>query len=167
MDRTAQEDCFDRWIRDHAAILHRVARGFAEGHAEQADLMQELLLAVWRAVPAFRAEASPATFIYRVSHNAAMTWRRGERTYRRHVQQFEAEAVAASAPASPDRDRLERLYAAIRRLPELDRSLILLALDGVSYREMAAVHGLTESNIGARLTRVRARLAEELRGESP
>ncbi|HYC70752.1 MAG TPA: sigma-70 family RNA polymerase sigma factor [Opitutaceae bacterium] len=167
MSPAEHEACFDRWIREHGAILHRVSRAFAEG-AGQADLMQELLLALWRAVPAFRGEASPATFVYRVSHNAAMTWRRAERNYRRYVTAYGNDATTAPAEASaPDQERLERLYAAIRRLPELDRSLILLALDGVSYREMAAVHGLTESNVGARLTRARARLADDLQGEHP
>eukprot|EP01034_Spumella_vulgaris_P007999 gene7999-10188_t len=69
-------------------MLHHVANGFAGG-ADRHDLMQELLLAVWRAVPAFREGAQPGTFIYRVAHNAALTWRRGQKNYERRVEQFE------------------------------------------------------------------------------
>ncbi|HQR89598.1 MAG TPA: sigma-70 region 4 domain-containing protein, partial [Caulobacter sp.] len=54
---------------------------------------------------------------------------------------------------------LERLYAAIRTLPPVERSLILLSLDGVAYAEIARLHGLSETNVGARLTRIRARLS--------
>ena len=123
--------------------------------------MQELLLAVWKAIPAFRAEAQPSTFIYRVTHNAAMTWQRTRRNYRRNVEQFSTLGPVAEADgaAAPDAERLEALYAAIRALPPLDRSLILLSLDGLSYRGMAALHGLSEGNVGARLTRLRQKLA--------
>ena len=57
---------------------------------------------------------------------------------------------------------LEQLYAAIRSLPEVDRSLILLSLDGVSYDEMATIHGLSESNVGVRLNRIKQRLTQQL-----
>ena len=84
---------FDTWLTEHAAVLHHVANGFAD-HADRADLMQELLLAVWKAVPAFRRSARPSTFIYRVAHNAALTWKRTQRHYRQRIDRFEA-AVAA------------------------------------------------------------------------
>ena len=89
--------------------------------------MQELLLAVWKAIPSFRLEAQPSTFIYRVTHNAAMTWQRTRRNYRRKVEQFSAPGpVAEAGGVAPDAERLAALYAAIRALPPLDRSLILL-----------------------------------------
>ena len=158
-----QHQLFDCWTRDHGAILHHVAHGFAEEDDRQ-DLMQELLLAVWKAIPAFRHDAQPSTFIYRVTHNAAMTWQRTRRNYHRKVAQFSALGpVAEAGGAAPDAERLEALYAAIRALPPLDRSLILLSLDGLSYRQMAALHGLSEGNVGARLTRLRQKLAITLK----
>lgn len=61
--------------------------------------------------------------------------------------------------AEPEADLLERLYAAIRQLPPVERSLILLSLDGMSYAQIAQLHGLTETNVGARLTRIRQRVS--------
>lgn len=152
-------------MRDHGAILHHVANGFAEGD-DRKDLMQELLLAVWKAVPAFRNDAQPATFIYRVSHNAALTWKRTQRNYRRKVEKFESLAPtdAANQATDPSAALLEQVYAEIRRLPPLDRSLMLLSLDGLSYRDMAAIHGLSESNVGVRLNRARQTLTQTLKG---
>ena len=63
-------------------------------------------------------------------------------------------------------NRVAQLYAEIRRLPALDRSLILLSLDGMSYAEMAAIHGLSESNTGARLTRARQKLTQAMKGQT-
>lgn len=157
---------FERWLGEHAAVLHHVANGFAAG-ADRQDLFQELLLAVWRAVPAFRNGAAPSTFIFRVAHNAALTWKRTEKNYRRRVDRFEAlclpEAPGGSAAAEREREALELLYARIRELPPVDRSLILLHLDGASYAGMAEIHGLSESNVGARLTRLKQKLSETMK----
>ena len=155
---------FSAWLARHAAVLHHVSHGFAEG-ADRHDLMQELMLAVWRAIPAYRAGAQASTFIYRVAHNTALTWRRTQKKYRERIDRFEG---LAGTESPPDRRReseaLGHIYAAIRQLPHLDRSLILLHLDGLDYAEIAAVHGLSESNVGARLTRLRQKLTTALEG---
>jgi RNA polymerase sigma factor (sigma-70 family) len=157
---------FDRWLREHAAVLHHVANGFAEG-ADRHDLTQELLLAVWKAVPAFRADAAPSTFIYRVAHNAALTWKRAQKNYRKRVDRFEAmtlpEQVEASPASDRERETLEVLYRHIRELPPVDRSLILLHLDGVGYAAMAEIHGLTQSNVGVRLNRLKQKLSDAMK----
>lgn len=162
MSPAEQHACFDRWMADHPGILHRVANAFAEG-ADRHDLLQELMLAVWKAVPAFRGGSAPSTFLYRVAHNAALTWKREASTYRRHVDRFGTLAPSGElAEAGRDREVLALLYAEIRRLPPLDRSLILLHLDEVGYAEMAEILGLSESNVGVRLTRIRQRLVTTL-----
>jgi RNA polymerase sigma factor (sigma-70 family) len=165
MQAAEQHLLFDRWLAEHAAVLHHVANGFAEG-ADRHDLMQELLLAVWRAVPAYRGGAQPSTFLYRVAHNTALTWKRSERNYRRKVDHFEAEVLRATQaePAVLAREQaaLTLLYAHIRRLPPVDRSLILLHLDGVNYAGMAEIHGLTETNVGVRLNRLKQRLTDAM-----
>lgn len=167
---TQQNILFESWFAEHVNVLHHVANGFADG-ADRHDLMQELMLAVWRSIPAFRGGAQVSTYIYRVAHNAALTWRRSARNYRDRVDRFETLAVeppsasratAAAEAGAREREALEHVYAAIRQLPPVDRSLILLHLDGVGYAEIAAIHSLTESNVGARLTRLKQRLAAAL-----
>lgn len=166
MNSKAQQAIFDDWLREHAAILHHVANGFATG-ADRHDLMQELMLALWRAVPAFRSASRPSTFIYRVTHNAALTWKRAERSYRRRIDSFRdmgpssPESIDETAGAAPT-DSLSLLYAAIRSLDPLDRSLVLLQLDGVSYAQIAEIHGLSESNVGVRLNRIKHKLTATL-----
>lgn len=158
-----QRQIFGQWLAAHAAVLHHVANGFAEG-ADRLDLMQELLLALWRAVPAYRGGAQPPTFIYRVAHNAALTWKRTQRNYRQRIDRFEADTLreTTAAPADHGREALEHLYAHIRRLPPVDRSLLLLHLDGVSYAAMAEIHGLTETNVGVRLSRAKQKLTDAM-----
>lgn len=126
------------------------------------------MLAVWRAVPAFRGDAKPSTFIYRVTHNAAMMWLRGRQRLVRvgPSSSCDPDELSGTEPIPDEHavraQRLSRMYTAIRQLGLLDRSLILLALDGVTYKEIAEVHGMTTGNVGVRLNRIRRRLAEHL-----
>lgn len=162
MSESEQRALFEEWLQLHAAILHRVANGFATG-ADKDDLMQELLLALWRAVPAFAGASKESTFIYRVAHNAALTWRRNAATYTRKVERFAAQPpMEAGSTAEREDEALGLIYATIRRLPPLDRSLIMLQLDGVSYAAIAEIHGLTENHVGVRLSRIRRTLTAML-----
>lgn len=155
----ARDILFREWMREHLDLLRRVARGFAPP-ADQPDLMQELMLAVWRALPAFRGDSRPATFIYRVAHNRALTWQSGQGGRARRDAEAAAEALRRMALAADPQEVLvlDRLYAAIRQLPALDRSILILSLDGVPYRDIAQMHDMTESNVGVRLTRAKGRL---------
>ncbi len=156
------EDRFQTWVTEHIGVFHRIARAFAIG-ADQHDLLQELLISVWRAAPSFRGESAPATFIFRVAHNRALTWRRGQTRRRRRDSDYQRLHVEEESGEDP---LLERLYVAIRQLGPLDRSLLLLSLEGQSYAEIAALHGLSQTNVGARLTRVRKKLVQ-LTEEAP
>src|SRR5215207_3414460 len=114
-----QQECFDKWMADYLPVLHHVARAFA-APADHDDLIQEILLAVWKAIPYYKGTAKPSTFIYKVSHNAALTWRRTEKRRTLPTTPLEDLPHLAAAPEI-DReaaDRLEELCAAIRTLPE-------------------------------------------------
>lgn len=165
VDIAEQQQKFADWLREHGAIVHHVVNGFASGD-DRNDLLQEVLLAVWKSIPAFRGQAKPTTYLYRVSHNAALTWIRTEKNYRRRVDQHGASAHGEFADATDPLtdERLAQVYAAIHQLKPLDRSLILLSLDGLSYREMAEVLGISESNVGVKLNRIKTQLTQTLKG---
>ena len=165
MDITEQQQRFADWIRKHSAILHHVVNGFAAGD-DRNDLLQEVLLAVWKSIPAFRGQARPTTYLYRVSHNAALLWNRTQKNYQRRVEQFGASAPRGFVTDSDSLtdERLANLYSAIRLLKPVDRSLILMSLDGLSYREMAEVLGLSESNVGVKINRIKIQLTQTLKG---
>ncbi|UPT62521.1 MAG: sigma-70 family RNA polymerase sigma factor [Hyphomonadaceae bacterium JAD_PAG50586_4] len=150
------DERFQTLVREHVGVLHRIARAFAVG-ADQHDLLQELLLALWRAAPSFRGDSAEKTFIFRVAHNRALSWRRSEARRRHRQSEYERLRVEEVTGEDP---LIERLYAAIRSLESVDRSLMLLSLEGQSYAEIAALHGISETNVGARLTRARRKLTQ-------
>jgi len=165
VDISEQQQRFAEWLKEHGAIVHHVVNGFAAGD-DRKDLLQEVLLAVWKAIPAFRGQAKPTTYLYRVSHNAALLWIRTEVNYRRRVEQFGSFSFEEFAPATDSLadEQLAKLYSAIHGLKPVDRSLMLLLLDGLSYREMADVLGLSESNVGVKINRIKTQLTQALKG---
>lgn len=155
---------FEGWIEAHKAILFKVARAYGITHSDREDLFQEIALQVWHSVEAFRGDCSSTTWIYRVALNTALTWNRKQRKHGDGRQDFEA--VSGLLTDTPDRDsRLEWIYARIAELDEANRSLALLMLDGFSYRDMSQILGLSESNVGVKINRIKAALAAQLAKE--
>jgi len=141
----------------HQGALRRVARAYARDAHEREDLFQEILLAAWRVRASFRGEAAFSTFLYRVALNTALASRRADRRSR------ELPVEEPSAPeAEEDDERIELLYAAVRRLAPLDRALVLLVLEGKTHAEIAAVTGLSPGNVAVRLSRGREALRQQL-----
>jgi RNA polymerase sigma-70 factor (ECF subfamily) len=147
----------------------KVARSFAPAPVDVAELQQEMLLQLWTSLRSYAGQAKPSTWIYRVCLNTALTWHRGVTRRERHIKPDAMIADIATEDATPaerigEKEMLDRLYTAIHTLPMFDRALMLLSLDGLAYREIAEITGLTENHIGVMLTRARKRLAVQMKG---
>lgn len=160
------EEEFLGLLHEYDARLKRICRIYAADREQRRDLYQDILVQLWRSLPAFEGEASPGTWLYRVALNTALMWRRGQST--RLQPQFDATAVDMHPdhrPQPPDRaereEQLERLYTAIGTLSDTDKSLVLLHLDDTSYREMAAILGSSENRVAVQLHRAKQRLARQ------
>ena len=167
MTADQQESLYRRWLGDHAGLMWKVVRAFTVTPEDQDDLLQDILLQLWMSLRSFRGEARESTWIYRVSFNTALVWHRKEK---RRIVKHEAflklnpssETPAGASDRDQDDEMIQMLYAAIRRLPKLDASLALMHLDGLSYREMSDVLGISENHVGVKLNRIRKQLAEQL-----
>jgi RNA polymerase sigma-70 factor, ECF subfamily len=159
------EALFKRWLHEYGGAVLKVARAYTLTAEDCQDLAQEILLQVWRSLPQFQGRASASTWVYRVALNTALGWHRKEgRRRARHQPLLEPEELPVTALDSAEqlqqREVVERLYAAIRQLPKADAALVLLYLDDLSYREMAEVLGISESNVGVKLNRAKKALGE-------
>ncbi len=155
---------FAEWIEAHKAILFKVARAYGSTHSDREDLFQEIALQVWHSVDAFRGEAAVSTWIYRVALNTALAWKRSDTKHSHGRQDLDVASGLLVAPEVRD-PRLDWIYARIAELDEVNRSLALLMLDGFSYREMSQILGLSESNVGVKINRIKAALAAQLAKE--
>src|SRR5512136_1962001 len=159
------ETRFKSWLREYGGTVLKVARAYTLTAEECEDLAQEILLQLWRSLPQFQGRASGSTWVYRVALNTALGWHRKEgRRQARQQPLLEPEDLPVtglnSAEQLQQREVVERLYAAIRQLPKADAALVLLYLEDLSYREMAEVLGVSETNVGVKLNRARKTLGE-------
>jgi len=159
-----QERRFQEWVESHRGIIIKVTRSFSRETDDFEDLFQEILLQIWKSIPAFKQQSQSSTWIYRVALNRAMIWKRKEFKRRDILHALHAEKRLFFPQDQRQSERIEILYAAIRKLRKADRALILLALDGLSYREIAQITDITESNVGARLSRTKKKLSELVKG---
>jgi len=152
--------------RYRAAIL-RLAASYEHNRADREDLVQDIWLAVWRALSSFRGQCSERTYVYRIAHNRAITRRSRRRPAAEEIEAAQdlPDPAPTAEQATQRADDRERLLAAVRRLPPVQREVVLLVLEGLPQREVADVLGITEANVAVRMSRARAELTRRLGGE--
>ncbi len=151
------EAAFLSQLADCQQVVQKIARVYGRTEADRADLRQEILMQAWRAWPGFRGDSKFSTWLYKIGLNTALMARRRERP---PTVEILPEKDAMQQPVEPIPTDLERLYAAIDRLELADKSLVLLWLDDLSYAEISEITGLSQSNVGVKLNRIRAKLRE-------
>ena len=161
----AADQLFVEVYREHAGLVIKTAHAFTTNAADRDDLYQEILLSIWQALPQFKGQAKLSTYVYRVAHSCALNWKRSRQRYQRKVDRFALE-VPDLTSTPEERERVAWLYARIQQLPPVDRTLILLYLDKVNYADMAEISGLSETNIGVRLHRIKQQLIAHSEGIS-
>ena len=168
MHDAERDRIFNGWLASHKGILFTVVHAYAFEHADRQDLFQEIVIQVWRSVDTFRGDSSVPTWMYRVALNTAIAWTRKEDRHQRGKRAFEgAEGLLTTSTAEGRDPRVDWLYRQITQLKDADRSVALLLLDGFSYKEIASIVGITESNVGVKINRIKSalagRLAEEMK----
>lgn len=161
MDKTRLDDNFLALLNDYRGAIHRVSRMYAASAGDREDLVQEIVYQLWRAFPFFRHESGALTWVYRIAINTAISGLR--RRTRQPVHVSLGAAADLRWPAAGADPRTEQLYRAIQALGEVERALIMCYLDDLSYRQMSEVLGISESNVGARLSRTKAKLQHLVR----
>lgn len=151
---------FDEWTRAHRGLLLKIVRMYAFTPEDQDDRFQEIALQLWQSVAKHCGESAETTWIYRVALYTALGWTQKERRHHTgHLPLDEVEPALRAIPEHHD-DRLDWLYGRIATLDAADRSLMLLLLEGFGYREMAEILGLSESNVGVKISRIKRRFAQ-------
>jgi RNA polymerase sigma factor (sigma-70 family) len=166
----SREQVFVRLVGEFGPALGRLTQSYEGDPALREDLLQEILLAVWQAIPQFRGEASERTWLYRIAHNTAISALISGKRRRAREQTIPPQFDPPSQGETPDGEaarhlRREALFAAVRELPLADRRVVTLHLDGLSYAEIEQTTGLSQSAIATRLSRARTRLAERMNGK--
>ncbi len=159
-----QDKLFQQWIEAHKGVILKVVRANAADPEDQNDLFQEIALQVWRSIPSFQERAKVSTWIYRVALNTAMVWHRSQKIHRRSQPLYVVDEQFDSNEDPPEslanQEKLDWLYEEIRRLPKAERSIALLYLDARSYQEISEILGISTTNVGVKLNRLKKHLGK-------
>lgn len=150
-------------LRDHAAMLSRIAASYERDAVRREDLLQEISIALWHALSSWRGDASLRTFIARVAHNRAID--HIARHCRLGEDELDERHIDPAADPLRDAEAQQRrnvLLAAVQALPLGHRQVVVLALEGFSQREIGQVLGLEENTVAQRLSRTRRQLRGEM-----
>lgn len=158
---------FAALIERNRGILFKVAHSYCWQADDRDDLVQDILAQAWRAFPSYDRSRPFPTWLYRVALNVAISWVRGPGRRRQATEPFDPDRHDRPAPDRFKEDqRLQALYRVIHAFEPLNRALLLLYLDDHSYRDIATVLGLSETNVATKISRLKVRLRQALESES-
>lgn len=151
-----KEHQFELLVRQHKRTIYTVCYMFSHNKTEIDDLFQEILIRLWNGFDHYEGRSSAQTWVYRVALNTAINQDKKER-HRIETIPLTVD-IDPYVDDDPSSQQIRELYNLISRLDLIDRSLVLLWLEGVSYDEIGAIIGITPNNVGVKLARIKEKL---------
>lgn len=153
-------------LEAHKKILYKTARLYCENPADRQELMQEIVVQLFRAFPRFDHRSKFATWMYRIALNVAISHSRERRRRTSGATAYASEtavmeATAVEPPPGDKADDISLLNQLLGRLSQLDRALMLLYLEGHDYDSIAEILGLSATNVSTKISRIKQRLRHE------
>lgn len=146
-------------VQEHRLLLYKVCRVYCFTEADRQDLFQEIVIQLWKSYPAFRGDSKFSTWLYRIALNTAIS------DLRKHKRRPSITSTDDIPPALPEmtwpgeeEQQLQQLYAAINRLSDVEKALVMLYLEDKSYEEMEEIMGINQNNLRVKMNRIREKL---------
>lgn len=157
--KTELDDTFLAQLNENLCIAHKVSNLYFRDSEERDDVLQEMMYQLWRSYGNFRGTAKFSTWMYSVCLNTAITYLKKVKKHSNEKLQPEHDNIAVENDEEVEEER-RLLYKAIDALSPLNKSITLLYLEGFPYEEIAAITGLSKSNVSVRLVRIRRSLED-------
>ncbi|MEO9485392.1 MAG: sigma-70 family RNA polymerase sigma factor [Ekhidna sp.] len=156
------EDFFKSYVEENMPLIMHICRAYARDEESLKDLVQEVSLQLWRSHESFKGNSQLSTWVYRVTLNVCLSH---SKRMKRKVETVPLEWKGDSAiEEDGEKEQIEKLYSGIKKLKESDRAIILLYLEDKSYKEMSEILGITVSNVGVKVNRLKEKLKELING---
>jgi RNA polymerase sigma-70 factor (ECF subfamily) len=171
-ERENSEGRFVELVNENRLKILKVCHVYAWNPEDRQDLYQEILVQIWRSLPKLKDAAFINTWLYRVALNTALSFARKhkmekEKTYNCDHKELDELLNARVAPEAEINPQLTALFHAISRLDPMEKAVVTLFLEDLSYEQMAEVTGMTASNVGVSLHRAKKKLATLMGGCPP
>lgn len=162
MDKSTDKEKFIRILKEHKRIIIKVIYSYCKDSEDRKDLEQEIVFQIWRSLKSYDERCKVSTWIYRVALNVAITHYRKEsaRNEKNTTLEESIFQIAEDDSSEEERNKQELLYQLINRFDPLNKAIIILYLEDKSYRDISELLGISETNVGTKLNRMKNQLKE-------
>ena len=154
----ADEQKFISLINEHQGLIHKVCIMYENDRDVRNDLFQEIVLQLWKSFSSFRGESKISTWMYRIALNTAISGYRKQTRLLKTEDLREMHLNISDAGSDDHDENFQKLQWAIRQLSEIERAMIMMALEEIPYEEIAETIGITQNNVRVRMNRIREKL---------
>jgi len=159
------KDEFIALINKHEGILQKICNIYFYRNPYKEDYYQEILIRLWRAYPSFRNQSAFSTWLYRVAINTAIDVIRKQSLRPKYTELSKYDYNIVDGESNSESDQKDKLYQAINHLSDIEKAIILLHLEAYTYKEIGEIIGISESNAGVRINRIKNQLIKILENE--
>jgi len=166
MDVSNKEEKFQEILTQNRDMIYRLCYAYLYNKNDVEDLMQEIMLNIWNSLDKFRNESKISTWIYRIAVNSALLYNKKSKKYNSVYADIDSgsenEIPYDTDEVKEKEEKIELLKKSISELKKQDRLIISLVLEGIKYEEIADVMGMTMSNVGVRINRIKSNLFKRM-----
>lgn len=154
---------FIELIKKHQGILHKICNIYFFRNPYKEDYYQEMLIRLWKAYPGFRNQSAFSTWLYKVALNTAIDIVRKQNLFPEYSELSNNEYNIPEDEHNSESDKKDLLYQKIDHLSDVEKAIIILYLEDYSYKKIAEITGVSESNTGVKINRIKNQLIKELK----
>jgi RNA polymerase sigma-70 factor (ECF subfamily) len=157
----SKEEEFVSLIQENQGLIYKITMIYSNEKDEQDDLYQEIVYQTWKSFDQFKKASKPSTWLYRVGMNTAITHLNKSRKKPLLVSLDQSLFNYTEPMDSDQEEKIKWLYSQIRKLNLLDRGIMFLFLEGKNHDEIGQIAGISTSNVGTRMSRIKQKLKSE------
>jgi RNA polymerase sigma-70 factor, ECF subfamily len=158
---------FSALIEEHKGIIYKIANSYCRNAEDRKDLIQEIVVHLWKSQGRYDERFKLSTWIYRIALNVAISAYRREKKRAERVSPLEEIIIEPATQTEQPDPRIATLHRIIDQLDELNRALMILYLDDNSYRDIAGILGITETNVATKINRLKLKIKEQFTQTNP
>ena len=157
-----KEEKFVRIIKQHEGVIFKITTMYTDNRDDQKDLYQDVVYQLWKSFDSFRAESKISTWMYRIALNTALTRLKKSKRMGNTIS-IDRVVMQQTDNYNPEfEEKLKVLYTHIKQLNVIEKGLMLLLLEGKKYDEIAEITGLSPSNVGTKISRIKQKLTKQI-----
>ena len=152
---------FENVVKTHERLIYKICRLYGNSEDDRQDLYQDIVIQLWKSYPKFRGEAKLSTWLYRIGLNVAITQIRKQK---RQIYATDIETLNMEFPEDAshleETEKFRTMYAAIDKLNDVEKAIVMLYLDDKSYDEMEDILGISNGNLRVKMNRIKEKLRQ-------